>query len=250
MQFDELQSVHNIDVWPIWQTFVDRFPTVTEMPPLFPVFEIFGQTNSLRLPPMDLGRLAAAPRYWFSSLDETQIVQFQRDRFAHNWRKRDDSSPYPRYELIRAAFQREWRELNELIQKRHGVLPTPNQCEITYVNIIQASDPAADMLPQVLECFREIRSDGLQRAERSAVKSQWVVEDAGRPVARLYAEAGSTKDPAGTPIVQFTLTVRGPASAPTEEAVLSFMDMGRKRIVTAFAELTTRTMHTLWGRTD
>ena len=51
-------------------------------------------------------------RYWFVSLSEDELLQFQKDRLLHNWRKVDDrTNEYPRFETLIDKFEKELRKL-------------------------------------------------------------------------------------------------------------------------------------------
>jgi len=84
------------------------------------------------------------PRLWFLNEDGSELVQFQRDRLVHNWRRTTPEEPYPHYENLRPAFERDLHDLVSFLEEQ-GLPPvSPVQCELTYVNPIPAEDLGPD----------------------------------------------------------------------------------------------------------
>jgi hypothetical protein len=53
------------------------------------------------------------PRFWFVNEVGTELLQFQLDRFVHNWRKTGEGIEYPRYERIRKKAPRDLHRLDK-----------------------------------------------------------------------------------------------------------------------------------------
>ena len=104
VQFTELTAYRTWHAGLLWDTtFRKHFPKCAEQPPLDPVFETFGSQKLAR----NLFRIqqrAIIPRLWFVSEDESELIQFQSDRFLHNWKSGQQDARYPRYEQIRERF--------------------------------------------------------------------------------------------------------------------------------------------------
>ena len=45
------------------------------------------------------------PRVFFINTRRTELLQVQRDRFIHNWRKIGDGDQYPRFERMLETFE-------------------------------------------------------------------------------------------------------------------------------------------------
>ena len=80
----------------VWGLFERDFPRVHEQPALEPFFEVFGAgPTGVQI---KLQRVAGAfrNRYWFLDPQDRELIQFQHDRFIHNWRKlRNTNDEYP-----------------------------------------------------------------------------------------------------------------------------------------------------------
>ena len=75
-------------------------------------------------------------RVHFINREKTQLLQVQRDRFLHNWRKVGDGDSYPRFERMIETFESGLRKFIAMID-REGLGPiVPNQCEVSYFNQI------------------------------------------------------------------------------------------------------------------
>lgn len=106
-----------------WEAIKDRFPIPPlDRPPIGDI-EIFNTMPLLR-------------RVWFESDDRKQLIQLQSNRFHYNWRKRDDSGPYPHFHEIYPRFYDEWSKLQSWWSQIEGTPLQPIRYELTYVNQI------------------------------------------------------------------------------------------------------------------
>ena len=76
---------------------------------------------------------------WFLTVDGTQLIQIQRDRFAFNWRKLDTDRQYPHYDQVRDDFVRQLEKFLGFLREEGLEDPNPDQVELTYVNHIPAA---------------------------------------------------------------------------------------------------------------
>lgn len=252
VQFSTLRGYKVVHAGLLWEKFRKAFPRCEEKSPLEPAFETFGAKLSqgiqgriqfLETPPYS--------RLWFLNRDSTQVVQFQPDRFAHNWRKVGKGTEYPRYETIRKEFISGLRKLRSFAKAEAIGDVLPNLVEISYINVIP-SEKGENLPAKIGKVFtfwnnKRYQCD-LGQMEMSRFQTKFVIADKdGNPFARLHATAEPVSVN-GTPSIQFTLMVRGRPCKATLKAVEEFIDMGRDRIVQAFTEMTTSEMHKLWGR--
>src|SRR5205823_1160448 len=130
------------------------------------------------------------PRCWFLNASGTQLIQVQRDRFAHNWRKVGDGDAYPRYERMRDAFKRELEVFETFLTREALGELVPNQCEVTYVNHIIAGDGWArhGQIDEVLTVVSARPTEPLLgEAEDVSVALRYVIADeTGAPTGRLH----------------------------------------------------------------
>lgn len=236
-------------------------PNISEHPPLEPVFEVFGSTAPA-MAPMTVAVRAIqmmvappVPRYWFQSADGSEIIQFQPDRITQNWVRKTDEASYPRYETLVDGFEEKVRRTARFFRDHDLGEIAPNQCEVTYINTITLPD-GRDPRVKLAEVFRvwsnEFSVSQGQEIEDATVRYRYVLKSAdGSAYGRLHVSIDpAIRNTDQTPYVQFTLTARGRPMAPTIESALAFLDDGRNAIVQAFASMTRREMHTLWGRKD
>lgn len=256
VQFERLQGFQSIHTGPLWDTFRADFPLVQEHPQLAPTYETFGTKpigagTTLQF---SLQSPSITPRLWFLNEEHTELVQFQPDRFIHNWRKIQIGDSYPRYEAIRARYDEELNALQRFLSDHQLGELRPNQCEVTYVNHI-VSDEISDIGAKPHSVFRFIRNefaslvfDGI---ENTSFEVRFVLSTEGdRPIGRLYATAQPGLSREGKPMIALTMSAKGAPTEASLEAALRFVDFGRDKIVRGFTDLTTDAMHEHWGRTQ
>jgi len=245
----EYREIYARDVWALFEK---QFPRVEEQLPLPASFEVFGAPGSTGLPlkiePMT-GPLRN--RYWFLVADGRELIQFQHDRFVHNWRKMlDAQNEYPRFEPILEKFESELGTLDGFFQKKGWGPIAPNQCELTYVNRMPLINENGEQFPLSLY-FRKMDMSLTGDATDFALRLQQVITDSnGNPIGRLYIDTSTQADTAGRRQVALTLTARGQPEKPTIPAVVAFLQTQRERIVRTFTEFTSDAAHEMWGRTQ
>jgi uncharacterized protein (TIGR04255 family) len=219
------------------------------------MFETFGgiraaptiQVQTLFTPPM--------PRYWFERPGEPDLLQLQQDRLLRNWRQAPDNSwVYPRYEPIRDALHKDMEEFQDWLRSEELGEVIPNQCEVTYINIIRLPD-ASNPHTQ-LHRISNVWSDKItlpqsQTLEHSNVQLVSVFEHEGKQAGRTYTifQAAFTQV-SSEPVVKLDITVRGKPHGETVPAAFDFLDLAREQVVKTFASITTEEMHKFWERTD
>jgi uncharacterized protein (TIGR04255 family) len=235
--------------------FKEQFPVVEEHPPLDPVFETFVEKGSpITLPRIQFQFMAAppTPRIFMINEDKTEILQIQRDRFIHNWRKVGVGDRYPRFERMLETFQTGYRKFESLLTRENLGAIVPNQCEITYINQIPTPDGvnSFDIFEKMFGTFaKTLVLDRLGQFEDARFLLRYVVRDTeSQPLGRLIITAEPALKMDGSPIVQFTLLVRGRPASADLDGVRGFLAMGREHIVHAFTNLTTAEMHMQWDR--
>ena len=141
VQFGTLNTFKTVHAGMLWDVYRKRYPKYQEQAPLPTTFETFGSTQG------DVGAVQLQfmtqpplPRIWFLNATETELIQFQQDRFVHNWRKVGEGEKYPRYEKIRGKFIKDLGKLRRFLKAQNLGQIDPNQCEVTYVNHISSGD--------------------------------------------------------------------------------------------------------------
>jgi uncharacterized protein (TIGR04255 family) len=192
------------------------------------------------------------PRVFFVRSDRTQLLQLQRDRFLHNWRKVGDDDQYPRFEKMLTTFEGSFSAFRDFVTTRGLGEVRPNQCEITYINqvVLRAGESFYSGLQRIFDTVVKSPQTtilGVPDDARLLLRYVLVNED-DAPIGRLIVAAEPAKRLDGANIIQLVLTARGSPTTPELEAVSQFFQFGRRCIVTTFAEITAPAMHREWGR--
>ena len=253
VQFEQLEGFQTVHVGRLWQGFRKDYPKFVEQPPIGPAFETFG--TRVEAPTVQLKQFTHAPlpRLWFVNEEETELIQFQPDKFLHNWRKVKDRVPYPHYEHLREKFNSDLEKLEKLLKREKIGKLKPNQCEVSYINHILSPD-VEDLHSSLGTLFRFWSDRNIPKKtmmlEDTRIAMRFLIHSKTTkdPVGRLHVTAEPRKVADGTPMIVLNLTARGRPDQATAQGVLDFLDRGREEIVEGFTALTTDKMQKRWGR--
>jgi uncharacterized protein (TIGR04255 family) len=251
VQFDALEGFLAPHLGLVWSEFKSEFPIVEEHPPLEPVFEMFpSNPNLFAAIKLELITAAQLPRIFFVNQQRTELLQFQRDRLVHNWRKVGEGDQYPRFERMLETFKRGLGRVSEVLNNEKLGAIVPNQCEVSYINQIPAApdERPFQTLDRIFGRFSNLSLSDLGPPEDARFLSRYVIVEKSSPIGRLIVSAEPARRPDGTQIVQLTLTARGRPFGPSLQDVEEFLERGRFHVVRAFAQLTSGEMHKIWGR--
>jgi uncharacterized protein (TIGR04255 family) len=253
VQFNSIERFVAPHLGLFWSVIAPRFGAAEEHPPIAPTFETFGQSSqilggfSLDFPP-----LFGMPRAFFIDTDRRQLLQVQRDRFLHNWRKIGDGDAYPRFEAMLATFEAGLRQFSSFIEEHQLGAVEPNQCEVTYINHVplRSNESAFAGLQRLFESvLARPHVSALGLPEDARLMLRYVMRsNAGAPIGRLIVSAEPARRSDGTNIIQLNLTARGAPAEAGVSAVIEFLKLGRRYIVNGFAEITNPVMHAEWER--
>ncbi len=244
-QFRPLDDLTSPRVGLLWQRYRDDFPNLEVHPVLESRFE-----QSSPVPPqnfhIEIGRPPTS-RVWLVTDDRSNLIQIQQDRFVFNWR-RIGSQDYPRYEHVRAEFEKNFGVFLEFLAEEQLGEPKLNQWELTYVNHIHAGigwHQHGELNSVVPLLVGEMKRKFLPEPEDIALRVRYPIQG-GRSLSRLYVEATPmVTPPSGELAFRLTLTARGKLG---DADLRSQLDMGREWIVRGFTEVTSEKMHQLWKR--
>ena len=249
MQFSTPSGYSDIYAREVWALFESNFTPDQEQPLLEPMFEVFGPQGQAGFhigfrPPM-------GNRYWFSRPDKSELIQFQRDRFIHNWRKVSAiNNEYPRFESIIEKFSNDIKKLNTYFNDKKWGQLAPNQCELIYVNQMPLTDEQGGLLNKSFY-FNKLDMSLIGDVDGFNINLlQTIAGEDGRPIGRLYIEANTITDGAGNPLLNLNMTVRGAPTDTTQDAAIKFLNDARIKIVNTFTEFTSESAHKKWGRTQ
>lgn len=248
-QFDAIRSLTGPHMGMLWQRFRGALPTLQVHPALDPRLERSSPEFEKKLT-FEL-ETVPTPRVWFIGNNEEHLVQVQQDRFVFNWR-RIPGQDYPRYEHVKASFEKNFDLFREYLADEGLGEPRLNQWELTYVNRILAGDGwhRHGELGSVVPLLDPSTEGGfLPEPEDIALRVRYRISPEEEVVSRLYVEATPGFDRAsGKPVLGLTLTARGGLDRGAESMLGRRLDVGREWIVRGFAEVTSKTMHRHWER--
>lgn len=246
VQFSPAKGYQQILAGDVWALFRSDYPFVQEHPALESTFETFGLPQARQVG----GRLSVVTgalhdRFWFLKNEGEELIQFQRDRLLHNWRKvGDQTNEYPRFETMIERYTAELKQLEKYFDSLSPQSLSINQCEVSYINHIETGSEPLNFAKWLQGfSFEGIKADDASIGLREVIRGE---DD--KPIGRLTYEIniGITND--GKRIIILNLTARGAPAASDIESALRFILKGRELIVTRFAQITTRQAHKLWDR--
>lgn len=226
----------------LWLKFRDEYPKCEEVGPLISTAEDVAALDFLEIPPL--------PRIWFVRKDDAAIIQIQRDRFLHNWRK-GPANEYPRYDAVKRMFQDSLSTFEGfLAEMKLGELNV-RQCEMTYLNHIPKGE-GWSTIDEVISLFPDLTlRDKTSRFLKSPVDVNWryvfnLPDNRGKLFASIRLAKRSQDN---VPIVMFELTVRGKPESKTRASLWEWYDLAREWIVRGFADLTNTSIQVeIWKR--
>jgi uncharacterized protein (TIGR04255 family) len=254
VQFNSLDGLLSPHLGLIWAAFKDQFPGIEQHPPLEPVFETFGENGAL-LPPMPRFQFLSSiptPRVFFINASRTELLQVQRDRLYHNWRKVGEGDEYPRFETMLETFETGFRKLQNLLMHEGLGAIAPNQCEVVYVNhvTVPVGTGPYPVFQRLFKSWVNVPTlDGIGGPEDARILLRYVIRQPdGAPIGRLIVSAEPALKIDGTNVVQLTLAARGKPMKEDLAGVSEFIKIGRRHIVKGFDQLTSKEMHKEWGK--
>jgi uncharacterized protein (TIGR04255 family) len=234
----------------LWTESRGRFPRWRDQVPLPPTFELFGVPPGENTWRFDFGPPPLL-RAVFENAEGTELKQFQADRLIRNWIK--GGNPYPRFEYICDRFLEDLKAFCDFAERHQLGRVTPNQCEVTYVNLIPPPDSGGRGLSDIVSGWSGTFSDSfLAPPEAVEIATHFLIRKLDdSPIGRLHITAAPGVDRlTGDPVTRLTLTARGQPLDANTDGVTAFLHLGREHIVRGFTSFTTRTMHEKWERCD
>jgi uncharacterized protein (TIGR04255 family) len=247
VQFTPATDYQQVMVSEVWSLYRKDFPSVQELPPLPPTFETFGlPQGGRRGPQINLKAMPEHSRYWFISPSEDELLQFQKDRLLHNWRKvGDKTNEYPRFDTLIEKFGQELQALETYFARLAPQSLKINQCEISYVNQIEIED--STNIASVQEWLNFVHFGKLQPEDFAMTFRRVISNHEGKPLGRIIYEAAIAVKENNEEVVQLQLTFRGTPTGTDINAAIDFLRYGRGLVVQSFKEITTDMAHQKWG---
>jgi uncharacterized protein (TIGR04255 family) len=244
-QIDALLIPHFGLLW--GEKYRDEYPSFREVDPLFPVIERFGDLATEERSTVEFTTL---PRVWFVEERENSLVQVQRDRFLHNWKKVRPEDEYPRYSHVIELYFDRFRRFEAFLREHELPAVEPRQYELTYINHIPGGEGWGS-LADVGRVFPDFtwRSD-VRRAGTSLSGVNWATAfDFPGHSGRLrvtIAHAFSRVDK--RPLLTMELTARGFGGDKSPEGARQWFDRAHEFIINTFVDMTSSEIRErVWG---
>jgi len=235
--FEPIKALLGPHLGLLWEKYKPEYPICREVPPLTPVIENFNEPRPVDI---HLSGVPPLPRIWFVHRENNGIIQIQRDRFLHNWKKAKPEDEYPRYPKVIKLFKDRLSKFELFLEENEFRSIEPLQYEMTYINHIPKGDGWVDMsnIGEVFPDFAfKVNKDRFLRGpEGINWRTSFTLPDqAGRMhVTIQYVKARDT----GQPLLILNLTVRGIGNDKSSEGMWLWFDLAREWIVRGFADLT------------
>jgi uncharacterized protein (TIGR04255 family) len=229
----------------LWEKFRREYPRCQEVAPLMPVIE-----GSAELSPQEIViSEVPLPRVWFLH-DDGRIIQVQRDRFLHNWRKLKPTDEYPRYRTVFQMFEDYFSTFQEFLSEHQLGPVIPRQYEMTYVNIIPQSE-GWETVEDVYKVFPDFSwGSKKERFLPNPVGINWqtnfsLPERAGRLHMNIQTARRLSDN---RRLFRFEITARGIGADTSLSAMRDWFDLAHEWIVRGFADYTgTQIQRDVWG---
>jgi uncharacterized protein (TIGR04255 family) len=245
--FPSLEGLLSPHIGLLWQGFQPEYPFCDDVVPIAPRVEVFGGQNVE--PQFKITDVPPLPRAWFINQDGTRVIQIQRDRFIHNWRKVDTGSEYPSYETLIKTFQHHLGKFDSFLVETELGKVQPIQYELTYVNQIPQGK-AWLTFEDISKVFPDIswRASSSRFLSHPQTISWTTVFDLPDSFGRLHT-AVKPSSLNEKPTLLFELTVRGIGNYTSLALLKNWFDAAHNYIVYAFADLTDKETQTkIWKR--
>jgi uncharacterized protein (TIGR04255 family) len=234
--FDPLQSFLTPHVGLLWRKFDDDYPYCQDLAPLTPSIEIIDESPEIRFALSDIPPL---PRVWFINASGNEIIQIQRDRFLHNWRKMDSQDAYPRYKNIIQKFKNHLSSFESFLKEASLEQISPLQYELTYVNHILQGE-GWDTYKDVGKVFPYFSGQVSQNQFPEFEAINWrttfpLPDRAGRLHVTIR---NGIRQEDNRHLFVFELTARGIERDQSNEGMWRWFQLANEFIVNSFVELT------------
>jgi uncharacterized protein (TIGR04255 family) len=225
-----------------WQQVEAQYPQFEDQPPL-PLLRLDGQSSSepqlFSMPPMR--------RVFFVQPPGNFLMQVQKNRLLHNWRKVDESDEYPRFEMAYERFVSAWDSLGSFLATASLPPAHADVLELTYVN--QITRAGAKFPRDVWEflAFYARTPKAVTAKESTALAMQfgWPLPSEMGTLALDLKHGLRANDE--SEVLMIELSARG--KAKEEPGYMSaWFDAAHRAIVNTFDDFTTDDAHTLWEK--
>jgi len=251
--FEPLPLLTTAHMGLLWQRFKDTYSHCKETQPLSPVIENFGDPQSAPQFPLSISGLPSflLPRIWFERPDARGLIQVQKDRFHHNWKKAEETDEYPHYKHVFDNFKNYLESFESFLSENHLGSVTPLQYEMTYVNHIpqgegwNSSETIHEIFPDL--DWRRNPDRFLPSFEQINLSWAFVLPDKSGRLHMTISRGVRVKDQ--RPLLVFNITARGIGNDRSRAAMWRWFDIAHEWIVRGFTDVTgEEVQRNIWKR--
>ncbi len=232
----------------LWEKYRDEYPECSEVAPLGPIIERFEEPPQMTL---EIANVPPLPRVWFVHREGNGLIQVQRDRFLHNWKKAKPEESYPRYHTVKKRYNDSFLKFQNFLEENDLGAIEPLQYEMTYINHIPQGEgwktfgDIAALFPDF--SFDAKKTRFLPKPNALNWRTTFVLPE---NAARMHVVIRNVKmREGGQLIILLELTVRGIGQDKSTEGMLSWFDLAREWIVCGFADITAeKVQREIWKR--
>lgn len=237
--FTPLEELLTPHIGLLWHEFQPDYPYCDDVAPLAPAIEVFGDEPTDERFNLEFTDIPPLPRVWFINNESNGIIQVQRDRFIHNWRKTKPEDSYLRYGEIIKMFEKHLSTFEAYLETSEIGTLEFLQYELSYVNEIPQGT-GWTTLDDVGNIFPDFTwKSGPHRFLNSRKNISWrTTFDLPNQLGRLHVVIRHLLREGKHPTLLFELNVRGFSSDRSREGMRSWFDMAHEWVVRGFADLT------------
>jgi uncharacterized protein (TIGR04255 family) len=220
----------------LWQEFRKEYPKFEEAPPLVPDPDTS---------PDD----AFLPRVWFTTNDQTGLIQVQQGYFLTNWRQVKREDAYPRYPEVIKVFKNRFGRFQSFLKEYELPSITPVRYELTYVNLFPQNEgwKGFSDIGSILPDLSWRNSPGRFLPALGGMSCAFTFA-MSKDLGRLAVGVQSAKRRTDNLIaIKLELSAKGKPQADMD--MWGWFDRAHEWIVRGFADLTSqRVQQEVWGR--
>jgi uncharacterized protein (TIGR04255 family) len=244
VQFRSIEGLRGPTLAPLYNQWRGQLPRVQEQPPLAPLVD----ASAVGAPSVQLYFADSTNvRYWFSDAAGHDLVQFQQDRLIVNWRESEPPVGYPRFSSVRENLSSRLADLSDFLAREDLGGLEISHAEVSYINAIEVSDGDLGALGDTVRGWPGFPGHHLGKPAVARAVFEFPIPDVGQG-ARLVVTLGPGGRANGEIALFVTMTVQGRTDGASAGAALAFVDAAHGHLVRSFAEITTESQHTHWGR--
>lgn len=250
VQFRTIPKWGNAHFGAFWRALSGDWPNVSDAPPIPSQYEHFG--DELPQLPFDSQLKPAAMRLRIRSADGCKMIQVQSDGLRYNWLGHGGND-YPSYQNVKRKFDGMLQDFQAFLEDNSLGTLHPNQWELIYVNHI----PKDGLWSETQDWRNVFPSLGVLPTPASSLELEGFGGDWHYEIVpcqgRLHVQVGNCTRKVDTQVPEeiliMNLAARGPVDGGSTDLDRG-LTLGHETIVTAFAELTSKTAHEYWERID